>query len=56
MDIIDYLSYELHKAEFVSTLIMLFGAQEVLTAYQYNVITIEEHQDDEYSIAYLTIN
>lgn len=56
MDIIDYLLHEHHRAEFLSTLIMLFGAAEVLTASQFGNITIEDSPDPEFSVAYLTVN
>ena len=56
MDIIDYLLNEYNKAEVLNTLIMLFGATEVITALQFGNITISESPDPEYSIAYLTIN
>lgn len=50
MSIIDYLLRAGDQSENITTLIVLFGVDEFLTALQYNTITIEE------SIAYLTIN
>jgi len=41
MDFLDYLSYEPTHKEFIDTMIMLFGLNEILTALCYGSIILE---------------
>ena len=41
MDLLDYLSYDPSHSEFIDTLIMLFGPDEILTAISYGNVIME---------------
>jgi len=43
MDLLDYLSYDTNHKEYLDTMIMLFGIEEILTALCYGIVVMEEN-------------